>query len=108
MEKEEILKKAQKENKGKDLAELDVMRKATNIAYMAGGLFIIAILIVNLIVTGVFQYGVLGGLFFMVATAFIYKYIHLRKRHELFVSIIYSLSSLAFLTLWVLQLCKMI
>lgn len=105
MEKEEILAKAQKENKGKDLAELEVTNKATNLAFMVGGLFIVALLIADWIVTGIFKYFVLGGLMVMIAVAFIYKYIRLRKRHELVVSILYIIGAVGFLALWVIQLC---
>ena len=105
MEKEEILAKAQKENKGKDLAELEVTNKATNLAFTVGGLFIVALLIADWIVTGIFKYFVLGGLMVMIAVAFIYKYIRLRKRHELVVSILYIIGAMGFLALWVTQLC---
>lgn len=105
MEKEEILAKAQKENKGKDLAELEVTNKATNLAFTVGGLFIVALLIADWIVTDTFKYFVLGGLMVMIAVAFIYKYIRLRKRHELVVSILYIVGAMGFLALWVTQLC---
>ena len=105
MEKEEILAKAQKENKGKDLAELEVTNKATNLAFTVGGLFIVALLIADWIITGVFKYFVLGGLMVMIAVAFIYKYVRLRKRHELVVSILYIIGEMGFLALWVTQLC---
>lgn len=105
MEKEEILAKAQKENKGKDLAELEVTNKATNLAFMVGGLFIVALLIADWIITGVFKYFVLGGLMVMIAVAFIYKYVRLRKKHELVVSILYIIGAMGFLALWVTQLC---
>ena len=105
MEKEEILAKAQKENKGKDFAELEVTNKATNLAFTVGGLFIVALLIADWIVTGTFKYFVLGGLMVMIAVAFIYKYIRLRKRHELVVSMLYIIGAMGFLALWVTQLC---
>ena len=105
MEKQEILEKAQKENKGKDLAELDITNKATNLAFMVGGLFIVAILVVDWIITGTFKYFVLGGLQAMIAVAFIYKYVRLRKKHELAMSILYVVGSIAFLTAWIFQLC---
>lgn len=105
MEKEEILAKAQKENKGKDLAELEVTNKATNLAFMVGGLFIVALLIADWIITGIFKYFVLGGLMVMIAVAFIYKYVRLRKKHELVVSILYTIGAMGFLALWVTQLC---
>ena len=108
MEKEEILKKAQQENKGKDLAELDATRKATNIAFMVGGLLIIAVLIVDLIVTEVFRYGVLAGLFAMLSTAFAIKYVSLRKKHELVTAICYGIGTIGFFALWILQLCQVI
>ena len=105
MEKEEILAKAQKENKGKDLAELEVTNKATNLAFMVGGLFIVALLVADWIITGIFKYFVLAGLMVMIAVAFIYKYVRLRKRHELVVSILYIIGAMGFLALWVTQLC---
>ena len=104
MEKEEILMKAKKENKGKDLAELDITNRATNLAFTVGGLFIVDLLIVDYAITGTFKYFVLGGLQVMLAVAFIYKYVRLRKRHELVISILYILGSMLFLTLWILQL----
>ena len=106
MEKQEILQKAQQENKGKDLVELDAQRKATNIAFTVGGLTIIAFLIVELIVTHVFHYGTMAGLFVMLAAAFITKYVLLKKKHELIVSICYSVIAIAFIVVWILQLCK--
>ena len=108
MERQEILKKAQQENKGKDFEELEAQKKATNIAFMVGGLAIIAILLVDFIVTETFNYGVLGGLFLMLFTAFLVKYVVRKKKHELVVTICYGLIATGFLTIWILQLCKVI
>jgi hypothetical protein len=47
-------------------------------------------------------------LFAMASTAFLVKYIHLRKRHELFVSLAYGLGAVAFLVLWILQLIRVL
>ena len=105
MEKNEILKKAQQENKGKDLADLEAQKKATNVAFTVGGLTIIAILIVDLIISKTFNYGVMGGLFVMLFSGFLTKYIVLRKKHELAVTICYGLIAIGFLTIWVLKLC---
>ena len=105
MEKNEILKKAQQENKGKDLADLEAQKKATNVAFTVGGLTIIAILIVDLIISKTFNYGVMGGLFVMLFSGFLTKYIVLRKKHELVVTICYGLIAIGFLTIWILKLC---
>ena len=108
MEKNEILKKAQQENKGKDLADLEAQKKATNVAFTVGGLTIIAILIVDLIISKTFNYGVMGGLFVMLFSGFLTKYIVLRKKHELVVTICYGLIAIGFLTIWILKLCGVI
>lgn len=108
MEKNEILKKAQQENKGKDLADLEAQKKATNVAFIVGGLTIIAILIVDLIISKTFNYGVMGGLFVMLFSGFLTKYIVLRKKHELVVTLCYGLIAIGFLTIWILKLCGVI
>ena len=104
MEKEEILAKAQVENKGKDIADLDAQRNGAYIAYFVG-LFLI---IIWDVVEGVrFHHINYGGnmiLFMMAFTAFLVKYIKLRKRHELIVALVYGAGSVAFLVLWILQL----
>lgn len=107
MEKQEILQKAQQENKGRDLAELDVIRRATNLAFTVGGILMVAILIVDFVITGTFKFFVLGGLDVILAVAFLYKYIHLKKRHELVVSILYIICAIGFLACWIIQLCGM-
>lgn len=108
MEKNEILKKAQQENEGKDLADLEAQKKATNVAFTVGGLTIIAILIVDLIISKTFNYGVMGGLFVMLFSGFLTKYIVLRKKHELVVTLCYGLIAIGFLTIWILKLCGVI
>ena len=108
MEKEEILMKAQQENKGKDIADLEAQKKGTNIAFTVGGLAFIAIVIVEMVVTGVMHYEIMGGCFLMLATAFFVKYFMLKKKHELFVAICYTLIAIGWLTCWILRLTKVI
>lgn len=108
MDKQEILEKARQENKGKDIADLDAAQRGTNIAFMVGGLTIIGVCIVYLIVTGSFPYGVMSGLFVMLAVAFLVKYHYLRKKHELVVGVAYALIAVGFAVIWILQLCKVI
>ena len=108
MEKEEILMKAQQENKGKDIADLEAQRKGTNIGFMVGGLAFIAIVIVEMVVTGIMHYEIMGGCFLMLGTSFFVKYISLRKKHELVVAICYTLIALGWLTFWILRLTKVI
>lgn len=108
MDKNEILMKAQKENKGKDMADLEAQRKGTNIAFMVGGLLFIAILIVEMLVNGVMHYEIMGGCFIMLGVSFLVKYAILRKKHELFTGICYTLIAFGWLTFWILRLAKVI
>lgn len=104
MKKEEILMKAQEENKGKDVADLDAQRKGAYLAYFVGLFLIIIWDVVEGIRFHQINYGGNMVLFAMASTAFLVKYIHLRKRHELFVSLAYGLGAVAFFVLWILQL----
>ena len=104
MEKEEILLKAQQENKGKDLADLEAANKGTNLAFMIGGLGMIAIVIAEFIVTERFPYGPMCGLGIMLFVVFLYKYIKLRKKHELVMTIIYGVWMVVWAILWIMQL----
>ncbi len=104
MEKDEILLQAQKENKGKDVADLDAQRKGAYIAYFVGLFLIIAWDIVEGFVFHHINYGGNVAIFAMAFTAFLVKYLQLRKRHELIVAIAYGLVTVAFLIMWILQL----
>ncbi|MCR5079337.1 MAG: DUF6442 family protein [Bacilli bacterium] len=104
MEKEEILMHAQKENKGKDVADLDAQRKGAYIAYFVGLFLIIAWDIVEGFVFHHINYGGNIAIFAMAFTAFLVKFIHLRKKHELIPMTIYGLCTIVFLVLWILQL----
>ena len=108
MERQEILAKAQQENKGRDFEELEAQKKATNVAFTVGGFAIIAVVITELIVFKKFNYGVMAGIFVMLFSAFLTKYMVRKKKHELFVTICYGAMAIAFLTLWILTLCKVI
>ena len=104
MEREEILAKAQAENKGKDIADLDAQRKGAYIAYFVG----LTLIIIWDIVEGIrfhhINYGGNMALFAMAFTAFLVKFIKLRKRHELIVALVYGIGTVTFLVLWILQL----
>ena len=104
MEKEKILMQAQQENHGKDIADLDAQRRGAYIAYFVGLVLIIAWDVVEGIVFHRINYGGNMALFAMAFTAFLVKYIRLRKRHELIVSMVYGSATIAFLVLWILQL----
>ena len=106
MDKEELLKKAQEENNGADLADLNVQYKATYLSYFIGIFGIVLVDIINAIVLKSVNHGANFVISAMVFVAFLYKYIKLKKKHELFVSGCYFTLSVMFLVFWILQLAK--
>ena len=104
-DKEEILKKAQAENHGRDYADIEAQKSGTRAAYFIAVFLVIIVDLVNGFVLGYVNRGMDFVLFTMAFVAFLTKYIKLRKRHELFVTIFWGLLALMMLTLWILQLC---
>ncbi len=90
MTKEEILKQARVENKEKDVADLDAQRRGAYIAYFVGLFTIIVWDIVEGFIFHHINYGGNMALFAMAATAFLIKYVRLRKTHELVVGLVYN------------------
>ncbi|WP_405346459.1 DUF6442 family protein [Ruminococcus sp.] len=105
MKREDILKKAQAENHGKDYADIEAQKSGTRAAYFIAVFLVIIVDLVNGFVLGYVNRGMDFVLFTMAFVAFLTKYIKLRKRHELFVTIFWGLLALMMLTLWILQLC---
>ena len=108
MEKEEILAKAQMENKGKDLADKEAQKEGSLIAYIVGVLALIAVDTVNGFVLHYVNRGADFALFTMAAVVFAVKYAKLKKRHELIAAVIWGVLALSMLVVWILQLCKVI
>ena len=105
MEKEEILMKAQQENRGADLVDKQAQKEGAWIAYFVAVLAIILVDVVNGVVLKNVNRGADFALFSMAFTAFLIKYIKLRKRHELIVTICWGVGAIGMLVWWILQLC---
>ena len=108
MEKEEILAKAKEENKGKDVADLDAQRKGAYIGYSTGIILIFIVDLVNWMVFGEVNQGANFAICTMIFVAFLTKFIIVKKKHELIVTICYGVLSLSFLITWIFQLCGVI
>ena len=108
MEKEEILKKAQEENKGVDLVDRSAQKDGAWYAYFTMVLLLIIVDVVNGFVLNNVNRGADFALFSMAFVAFLTKYIKLRKKHELFVAIMWGGLAIMMLVIWILQLCKAI
>lgn len=105
MNREDILKQAQAENNGRDVADLDAQKKGAYFAYLIGICLIVIVDIVEGIVLHRISYGCNMAMFAMAFTAFFTKYRALKKKHELFVAVCYGVGAVVWATLWVLQLC---
>ena len=103
--KEDILKKAQDENRGKDVADLDAQRRGAYYAYIIGICLIIAVDIIEWIILKRISFGCNMAMFAMAFVAFITKYRIRSKKHELFVAIAYGVGAAVFMALWIVQLC---
>ena len=104
MNREEILKKAQNDNGGRDEADLQAQKQGAWIAYIVGIIGIIAVDVVNAVVLGTIYHGANMVICLMAFVAFIIKYRQLKKKHELFVSVFYGALTLLFFVFWLLQL----
>ena len=104
MNREEILERSRQENRGQDVANLEVSRSS-----IVSGWIVAVCLLAVVAVTEALKYERMNfGIFFAVmagcSAIFIHKYLKLRKQHELIIAIVYVVASIAFLIAWILQL----
>ena len=108
MNKEDLLKLARNENKGKDVADLEAQRRGAYFAYLVGICLIVAVDIVEGIVLHRISYGCNMAMFVMAFVAFFTKFRLRGKKHELFVAIAYGIGAVIWTVLWIMQLCGVI
>ena len=106
MNKEEILAKSKQENRGQDIASLEVSRASM----LFGWITAICLLALVAVVEAITFDRMNNGIFFAVmagcSAIFINKYLKLRKKHELYITIVYIIAAIAFFIAWILQLTK--
>lgn len=104
MDREEILAKAQNEGKQKDLPDLEAQKNGAWTAYILGVILLILVDTVNGFVLHYVNRGADFALFSMAFVVFLTKYLRLRKKHELIMTIIWGVLALSMLVVWILQL----
>ena len=106
MDKEEILAKSKLENHGQDIANLEVSKASM----LFGWITAVCVLAFVAVVEALGHDRMNSGIFFAVmagcSAIFISKYLKLRKRHELYIAIVYIIAAIAFFISWILQLTK--
>ena len=104
MNREEILEKSRRENKGTDEIELIVLNSAGKLAAQIGMLICCAVAVLQVSFTDSMSYESWMIYFSILGTLFIVKYIKLHKRHELLLAILFSGLFVFFTVLFVRRL----
>ena len=104
MNREEILTRAQKEGRERDLPDREAQRSGAWAAYILGVILLILVDTVNGIVLHNVNRGPDFALFSMAFVVFLVKYLRLRRRHELVMTIFWGALALCMLVVWILQL----
>jgi hypothetical protein len=106
MTREEILEKSQNENKGKDVVEEEFVRKGFLVCWLVSLAAASIVALTEAIVLGKQNSGLFFALMSGLFSFFLMKYIKLRKRHELFISIAYGIAAVCFAISWIITLVK--
>jgi len=104
MKKDEILEKSRNENKGADELELSVIASAGKLAAQIGMMVCCLIAVLQVVFTDSISCESWMIYFSILSTTFIVKYIKLHQKHELVLSILYSVIFIFFTVLFVIRL----
>ena len=96
VDKEKILEMSRKENKNKDIAELDVEKKANNIAVIVGSIFALILILWQAVTKNGVNYGIAAIVEIMCAVSSCYKYLCLKRKKHLLLAIYFILISIIF------------
>ena len=94
MNKEQILEQSRREHKDQDLYEEEVLKSASNLAAISASVLAVIFFVVQLIVGLGRNYGLFAIVFSILASVFVVKAIKRKKKHEIFVAVMYILLTL--------------
>ncbi|MBR2123255.1 MAG: hypothetical protein IJ930_10090 [Lachnospiraceae bacterium] len=104
MERDDILAMSRQENHGQDIAEIEVSRMSMQLGWITAVCLLAAVSVVDAIVFGRVNNEVFFAVMASLSVVFFAKYLKLRKKHELYIAIIYAVAAVLFFIAWVLQL----
>ena len=104
MNREEILEKSRRENKGTDEMELIVLNSAGKLAAQIGMLICCVVAVLQVSFTDSMSYESWMIYFSILGTLFTVKYVKLHKKHELLLAILFSALFVFFTVLFVRRL----
>ena len=106
MTREEILERSRNENRGKDVADLEVSKSGMVIGWILVCILCGVTMVIDGIVFGRFPMEFLFCVLGALAAVFYYKFFKLRKKHELLMAIVYSVTSVCWLVSWIIQIAN--
>ena len=106
MNKEEILAKSKIENRGMDIVNLEVSKNSMQVGWVVIIMLLSAAMVITAITKAKMSYDICFAILAGSAAVFGYKYLKLRKKHELIFTILYGLGALACLVGWIIQLTR--
>lgn len=106
MDKEKILESSRKENKNRDLVELEVAARAGHIAGRVGAAVCVLLSLVVRLLTDSYLLSPCIIYFSIIATHSLVKYTRLRRKTDLVLSFVYLAVCLSFLVFFVLRLVE--
>lgn len=98
MNKEEILAKSRQDNKDKDLYELEVNKKASNIGSVSGIIICAILYATEIMVCGTQNYGLWSIIAAVTAGIYLYSGIKLRKKARIAVGAIWAVVTVITIT----------
>ena len=104
MKKEVILEKSRNENKGMDERELSVLASSGKIAAQIGMLVCCLVAVLQVVFIDSISFESWMIYFSILGTLFLVKYIKLRKKHELWLAILYCVLFVFFTVLFIIRL----
>jgi len=106
MNKEEILAKSKQENRGQDIANLEISKTSMQFGWVTAVCLLALVAVVEAIVYERMNAGIFFAIMAGCSAIFLNKYLKIHKRHELYIAIVYIIAAIAFFIAWILQLTK--
>ncbi len=106
MNREEILARSQQENRGQDVADLEVSKASMKLGWIIVVCLLAFVSVVDAIVFERMNSEVFFAVLAATSAVFFSKYLKLRKRYELVIAVIEAVAAAAFLISWILQLVR--
>ncbi|ODM04485.1 DUF6442 family protein [Eisenbergiella tayi] len=89
MEKDQIFEKSRKENKNQDIYEKEILKEGRNIGAATAGILATVFFVIQILTGGGINYGLYAVVFSIPAAAFTVKAFRMKKKHEIFMAVIY-------------------